>query len=79
MIENKQSQEWKEWVITPDKKIMKAVTDEIKRLNQAVDQRDLPAILTPCEKRSGEYTKCPYRGDCLDQHDYPTDGTWGND
>lgn len=65
LYEDKKYQTWKETVITPDPKAMRAVRDEMEYLNWSVDERKLPPVLEECKNGKGlVFTKCPYRDIC---------------
>ena len=62
VYENKATQEWTEHVITKDEKVMSDVMDELQTLNEAIDQQELPGMLTECMEATRH--DCPYRETC---------------
>jgi hypothetical protein len=64
IYEDKNTQEWKEWVIEPDPDRMAAQRAELVVLNSHVDQQTIPPQLVECAKqlKTGEFSKCPYGG-----------------
>lgn len=76
VVENKQTQEFKEWVVVQDNDMMKQVRKELDDLNRAVEKQELPAPLHLCERQEGpEYKKCPFAKTCLKQQEWP-DSEW---
>lgn len=69
--ENKDTQEWKEYMVFYDDKIADEVHLELAYLNDCVDARQLPPILDECKQRKGAYKKCQFAHVCLDQDDWP--------
>lgn len=63
IYENKDTQEWTEWVIEPDQNRLDAQEKELRELNEFVDQKAMPPMLEGCSKRTGkEWKYCPYGG-----------------
>lgn len=63
VYENKDNQEWNEWVVTPEPKRLKAQEEELNRLNEAVEKEQLPVMLKGCQERnSQEWKQCPFGG-----------------
>lgn len=63
IYENKATNEWYEWVEEPDKAIMREQREELLRLNEAVDDEQIPDKLLQCEKEFGPiFGDCPYGG-----------------
>ena len=63
VYENKDNQEWNEWVITPDPKRLQTQKEELDRLNEFVDKETLPPMLKGCQtKNSQEWKQCPFAG-----------------
>jgi hypothetical protein len=63
VYENKATQEWFEWVVEPDKKILDEAKTELALLNSAVDAKRLPDMLPGCKTRKGdEWKDCPFAG-----------------
>lgn len=65
IYEDKATQNWQEWVITPDPEWLAEQEDELDTLNQHVDDATLPAVLPECAEGKGEYKQCPYASMCL--------------
>ena len=63
IYENKDTQEWKEWVIEPDQKRLEAQQAELDALNGYADQELLPPILSECLSGTGKTAQwCPFGG-----------------
>lgn len=71
VYENKDTQEWKEFVVHFDPEIAEEVKAELQYLNDCVENKELPPVLDPCKKKQGPYKSCPYAYVCLDQDDWP--------
>lgn len=67
LVEDKRSQDWKEWVVTPIDKYVEAVEEEINDLEEAVKERKLPDILPACKQKEGPFKRCPYSEICLSE------------
>ena len=66
VYEDKRSQEWRESVVHRDATVEKEVKRELRRLNSAVRDRELPSIIPECRKASGTtFRQCPYSDRCL--------------
>lgn len=76
IYENKNSQEWKEFVIERDPEIITQVLDTLDDLNASVYEQQFPPILDKCKEKKGKYPRCPFRHICLDAGDWVT--TEGN-
>lgn len=64
IYENKDTQEWTEWVVTPDQARLAAQRQELEDLNGYVNQKLIPPMLTGCMTRKGQEWKwCPYAGE----------------
>jgi hypothetical protein len=74
VYENKDNQEWTEWVVTPEPNRLKQQEEELQRLNQAVETETLPSMLQGCQKRtSQEWKQCPFAGNkgvCVQAQSY---------
>lgn len=65
MYEDKNDQNWNEIIIHRDKQLMTAVENEIDELNQAVDDRKLPPMISECKSGTSQtFKKCPYSNFC---------------
>ena len=63
LVENKNTQELKEWVIEPDPELLDQQLDELTTLNRHVDDQTLPERLPACQQRTGTAWKnCPFGG-----------------
>lgn len=69
--ENKNNQEWVEFVIRKDDEIVERVREELGSLNGYVERKELPPILDECSKKQGKYKSCPFAADCLEQTAWP--------
>jgi hypothetical protein len=77
IAEDKRSQSWVERVVVQQRSWMTKVKDELNALTDAIEDQRLPAALAACKAHKGEdYRVCPYSRSCLEQHDWPTDGSW---
>lgn len=65
--ENKNNQQWIEFVVEKDQAITDEVEFELESLNGFVTNKQLPPILDECTKRQGAYKKCPFAHTCLEQ------------
>lgn len=64
IYEDKNTQEWTEWVVTPDQERLEAQRQELVALNGYVDQQVLPPMLESCAKQKGNDWKwCPFAGE----------------
>lgn len=61
--ENKNDQDWKEWVFVRDESRVKEQKEELKELNEAIDKKTLHSKLPECKRGEGEWKKCPFGGD----------------
>jgi hypothetical protein len=64
MNENKNNQTWQEWVFVRDDDRVKAMANQIKGLNKAVDDKKLHPMLPECrdQVKNSEWDACPYGG-----------------
>lgn len=63
VYENKDNQEWSEWVIEPDPKRLAAQEKELDALNGFVDRQQIPPMLPGCKTQTGkEWEWCQYAG-----------------
>lgn len=64
VYEDKNTQEWKEWVVEPDPARMEAQRTELAELNDYADKKEIPPQLAECAKhlKTGEFGKCPFGG-----------------
>lgn len=63
IYENKDNQQWHEWVIEPDPDRLRKQQDELNTLNDAVDHKRLLPMLPECRERKGEdWRNCAYAG-----------------
>lgn len=78
LVENKDTQELLEWVITDRDVDMAGQERELDALNQAVDQQQLPAMLPACGRGKGpDFRGCVYgqstENTCHQIGDWPAD------
>lgn len=72
VYENKNTQEWKEFVVEFDPDIGDRVLAELDSVNKHVSERTFPRILDECsEKKGAQYRQCPFAHICLDTHEWP--------
>lgn len=71
VYENKDTQEWKEFIVHRDPAITETVENLLRIMNEHIDNRTLPPILTECENRQGAYKTCPFAHECLETHSWP--------
>jgi hypothetical protein len=65
------SREFKEFVVERSKVMMKFVTNELERLNEAVEHQTLPPVLKECINGKGAtFNDCPWAHICLQTHRY---------
>jgi hypothetical protein len=69
--ENKDTQEWREFIVHYDEEIADEVTLELAYLNEMVDRRELPPVLGECKKRQGQFKSCEFAHACLEQVNWP--------
>lgn len=63
VVEDKNSQDWTEWVIEPDPELLVEQRAELDVLNRAVDTETLPSMLVTCRKQVGEvFRNCSFGG-----------------
>lgn len=63
IYEDKNTQEWLEWVIEPDPVRMDAQRRELESLNAYVDKKLIPVMLDGCRNQTGrDWDYCPYAG-----------------
>lgn len=61
LYEDKATNNWKEWVIEPEDKLMAEVEQELWELNHAIDRKQLHPILPSCKMRRGPtWEQCMY-------------------
>lgn len=68
VMEDKSTQEWREFIIRKDDGIMARVRQELEVLNEHVERRVLPDILPACAAKEGPYKSCPFAVQCIDRH-----------
>lgn len=76
LVEDKRTNEWKEWIIKKDDQYEHAVLQELGELNDHLKEGTLPAVLTACETKTGPYKRCPYRRNCLGCTTLPEKPEW---
>lgn len=69
LIEDKQSQEWREVIVRRDPKIITKVKNELEDLNDHVEDHRLPPVLPACAAKQGPYRGCPFAVQCLRRRD----------
>lgn len=81
VIEDKETQQWREIIIRRDPKVIAAVRQELEELNEYVEDHRLPPVLPACATKAGPYRNCPFGPQCVERHrtgDYWPDraGDW---
>jgi hypothetical protein len=63
IYENKDTNEFKEYVIEPDPERLAKQQRELDMLNRFVDRQRIPPMLKPCQEQKGApWTTCPFGG-----------------
>lgn len=60
--ENKNNQDFHEWVIYRDDDRVEDALDELAQLNRAIDRGKLHPMIDECKAKTGEFDKCPFGG-----------------
>lgn len=80
IAEEKGTNDWREVVIKRDEDVIAKVKKELRALNLAVDNKELPPVKNECRKKLGEYKSCPYAALCMHHEaagdNWPEDGKW---
>jgi hypothetical protein len=81
IVEDKESQQWREIIVRRDPKIIALVRAELEELNEYIEDHRLPPVLPACAAKEGPYRSCDFARQCLDRHqsgDYFPDrpGDW---
>jgi hypothetical protein len=67
IYEDKRTQDWREFLVYPDPKILTEVKAEMQSLEDGVTFFTYPDVKEQCRLRQGkEYQMCPYRNECLE-------------
>lgn len=70
MYEDKDTQQWTEFVVPFSQVIADEVIAELEMVNRAVRDRRLPPVLPSCALREGTtFKQCAYKGSCLELPD----------
>lgn len=65
LVEDKGSQDWQEIVIRRDSKIIQEVKDELNKITDSVEDKQLPEMIPECKiKKGNEYKQCPFKMVC---------------
>lgn len=73
VYEDKDTQQWREWVIPRSQEVIDVILDELQTLKESRERKELPLILDSCHKREGTtYKQCPFKNQCLEMHKWPT-------
>jgi hypothetical protein len=67
VYENKDTQEWREFLVPRNEKTIRDVRESIERLNEYLDNKKLPPVLPECAAMSpvGPFRNCPFKDSCL--------------
>ena len=77
LVEDKRTNEWKEWVIKKDDEYEEAVLAELEELNAHLKAGTIPEVLDDCKSKQGPYRKCAFRKNCLSCTELPAEaGVW---
>jgi hypothetical protein len=71
MYENKDTQQYKEFIVDFDPRIAEEVELELQYLNEHVEDKKLPPILSECKKKQGAFKSCEFAHSCLEQRGWP--------
>lgn len=71
VYENKDCQQWKEFIVHYDDKIGDALETEMEYLNTSVNNKTLPPVLEPCTRKAGPFKNCDFRHCCLTTTSWP--------
>ena len=67
VYEDKRTQDWKEFLVYPDEKLLTEVKMEMQSLEDSAAFKIYPDVKDNCRIRQGkEYQMCPYRNGCLE-------------
>jgi hypothetical protein len=75
VYENKDTQEWREFLIPRDESIIKEVEESLTRLNEYLEAKTLPRVLDSCRAKDttvGPYKSCPFAEVCLKTRRWPS-------
>lgn len=73
VYEEKDSQQWKEFVVPEDPDLREQVILELKAVNAAYEMQKLPPMKSRCEEEEGvEFRSCPFRKTCPHMKEWPT-------
>lgn len=73
VYEEKDTQQWREWVVPFSQEIADFILDELMALNVSRETKTLPLIREDCAKGEGTtYKQCPYKNQCLEITSWPT-------
>lgn len=72
VYEDKDTQQWREWVINWDQGIVDELLDEFEILRVSRETHELPPVLENCLKHKGtQYTQCPFKNQCMEIDKWP--------
>jgi hypothetical protein len=72
VYENKNNGEWREFVRYREEKNMLRVAEEFEILNDFVEAKKLPMILSDCKAGEGtQFKQCPFKDTCLKMKGWP--------
>lgn len=74
VYENKDTNEWKEFVIYLTHDLVDAVETELKTINTHLAEQTLPPVLEECKQGKGPFRQCAYAHKCLTQKGWPQKG-----
>lgn len=65
VYENKNSNEYREFVVSRDDAPVDKVKDALSTLNFYLDTSTMPPVLEECQQRTGAYRSCPFATTCV--------------
>jgi hypothetical protein len=72
VYENKNTGEWREFLVPADDRLLEEAEEGFRDLNGYLDNKVLPKTRSECEEQTGfVYRGCPYRHMCLDTKEWP--------
>ncbi len=73
IYENKNTGDWREFLVRRDDKKVDEITKELLIINEHISGEKLPPVLRKCQERDGaEYRNCPFKDECLGMKKWPT-------
>ena len=71
IYEHKSSQDWREFIIKRDPKMIEEIIRDLEHLNERYEAEQFPEVLPMCKRERGDVFKtCPYRDVCIDAKEW---------